>query len=473
MNDGEWEAVTILRVMIVEDDRLARRGIVSLMPWEKYGMTVVAEAANGAAALEILEKTGVDFLITDIEMPVMSGIELIRAVKKLYPAMHVAVLTLHQDFAYVREALRIGAVDYIAKTELEQESFDKVLSRISERIAKAAGAAGQSRDDDFAVVLFCRRMGDFPNTKSIGIGARCEEISRLIRMWPQNTYDGAEKAAKAVLAAQNGKSGYCVLKVSGIGGLPPGSFADLLQAYQERALFYECTQDVFSISKTADELKAASENPQTDLTEAVRIRWLFPNWIFMDDALAKLLADTRKAEIPPARLLVSVSQAIRDLCRVFPDAGGNAAATIQELYCFEQFEVFLRGLSQGLRPGRREAPQKEIVDSVCYALEIIGGQYAKPLHAEEISHMVHMSRSYFFQQFKAMLGVTFNDYVRLIRISHAKEYLEDSLRSVAWVTRAVGYTDEKYFSQVFKSATGFLPREYQKLKAQGLYEVTL
>ena len=91
-------------------------------------MKVVGEAANGEKALDFLKTNRVDLLMTDLAMPVMSGIELIRAVRKLYPSIAIAVLTLHQDFEYIQEALRLGAIDYIAKVELEKNSSKKCFS---------------------------------------------------------------------------------------------------------------------------------------------------------------------------------------------------------------------------------------------------------------------------------------------------------------------------------------------------------
>lgn len=104
------------------------------MPWEQFDMKVVGEASNGAKALELIEEESIELLLTDLEMPVMSGIELMRAVRHQYPHIHIVVLTLHQEFEYVQEALRLGAIDYIAKIQLEKERFDEVLQRIHNRI---------------------------------------------------------------------------------------------------------------------------------------------------------------------------------------------------------------------------------------------------------------------------------------------------------------------------------------------------
>jgi len=122
------------RVLIVDDDRLARRGIISMLPWEKYGMVVAGEAQNGTKALEFLQDHPVDLLFVDIDMPVMGGISLMEKCHQLYPELLFIVLTFHEEFHYAQSALRIGAIDYISKLEMESTDCDELLHRISEKV---------------------------------------------------------------------------------------------------------------------------------------------------------------------------------------------------------------------------------------------------------------------------------------------------------------------------------------------------
>jgi two-component system response regulator YesN len=124
----------MIKVLIVDDDNLVRKGLISMLPWKEYGMEVAGEAKNGEKALEFLAVHEVDLLLTDLAMPVMSGMELMRAVRKQYPHISIVVLTLHQDFEYIQDCLRLGAIDYIAKVELETDNYDEVMSRVKGRI---------------------------------------------------------------------------------------------------------------------------------------------------------------------------------------------------------------------------------------------------------------------------------------------------------------------------------------------------
>jgi two-component system, response regulator YesN len=124
----------VIRVLIVDDDKLARKGLISIMPWSDHGMVVVGEAANGAKALEFLEQHEVDLMFVDLSMPVMSGIELLQAVERKYPRLRSVMLTFHEEFENVQTAYRHGILDYISKVRLEQEDDHQILRRIRHKL---------------------------------------------------------------------------------------------------------------------------------------------------------------------------------------------------------------------------------------------------------------------------------------------------------------------------------------------------
>ena len=126
----------MINVLIVDDDRFARMGLISMIPWEKYGMKIVGEAANGKRALEFIQQNPVDLMFVDIAMPVMDGIELIRRVKEESRHIHFVLLTFHEEFEYVQEALRLGALDYISKDKMEMEDYNDIMQRIRKGIAE-------------------------------------------------------------------------------------------------------------------------------------------------------------------------------------------------------------------------------------------------------------------------------------------------------------------------------------------------
>jgi len=104
-----------MKILIVEDEEMIRRGIVMTVDWESLHCEIVGEAANGAEGLEKAEQLKPDLIITDLKMPVMNGIELLQELRNRGNQVAVIILTAFDSFEYVRGALRLGAVDYLLK----------------------------------------------------------------------------------------------------------------------------------------------------------------------------------------------------------------------------------------------------------------------------------------------------------------------------------------------------------------------
>jgi|GEM_PF-2223374 len=128
----------MINVFIVDDESLVRKGLRQVIPWRQYDMHIVGEAANGDKALQALENLDVHLLFTDITMPGMSGLELMANVNERFPGIEMVVLTCHQDFYYIQEAMRIGAIDYIVKTQLDDLNIDELMTRIAKRVTGPA-----------------------------------------------------------------------------------------------------------------------------------------------------------------------------------------------------------------------------------------------------------------------------------------------------------------------------------------------
>ncbi|QGQ97752.1 response regulator [Paenibacillus psychroresistens] len=125
-----------INALIVDDESIVRKGLRHMVPWDKFGIAIVGEASSADKALEFLALNPVKLLFTDITMPGMSGLELLEQVSERYPELMTVILTCHQDFEYIQEALRLGAIDYIVKTQLE--NLEQLLTRIVIRINNQA-----------------------------------------------------------------------------------------------------------------------------------------------------------------------------------------------------------------------------------------------------------------------------------------------------------------------------------------------
>ena len=118
------------RAILVDDEKFVRVELKKLFPWNRYRFELVGEAENARTAKELIEATQPDVVITDIRMPEMDGLELISWIGLNHPRIATAVVSAYNDFPFVREALRLGAVDYLMKAEATFESAGAFLERI-------------------------------------------------------------------------------------------------------------------------------------------------------------------------------------------------------------------------------------------------------------------------------------------------------------------------------------------------------
>lgn len=361
----------MIRVMIVDDDKLVRKGLMSAMPWREFDMEVVGEASNGEKALEFLAVNGVDLLLTDLAMPVMSGIELLKVVRKQYPSMYTVVLTFHQDFEYIQEALRLGAIDYIAKVQLEKERFEEVLGRIHKRIL----------------------------------------------------------------------------------------------------------EDAKPVQPVSEDFYAADHRPQADSVDQqvtgrdadhVKDMWAGLEWIHHEELFAAQLRQLKELRLPPTKLFGQL-YALSDKWNHYVLTLGATAIKMPDAFdSWQEVEAWLTEIRDLIRKAmEKPAYSQEVVDSVMKAVHIMKGELQEPITSAMIAKRVNMSRSYFSQCFKDIVGANFSEYLRNHRIEKAKEYLLYSNKTILWIAEQVGYMDEKYFSRTFRELTGCLPSEFRSQNGTG------
>lgn len=121
------------KVLLVEDDTALRFIYSKMKTWSECGFEISAEATNGKQALEILESQSFDMIFTDIRMPFVDGIEMLRKLSEKGNTIPVVFASSYDEFEYARQGLILGAFDYLLKP-VEQKKLAEVLSRAKERI---------------------------------------------------------------------------------------------------------------------------------------------------------------------------------------------------------------------------------------------------------------------------------------------------------------------------------------------------
>lgn len=122
----------IRKVIIADDERLVRVGLMHTVDWKRWDMEVVGNAPNGEIAWEMYEELQPDLVITDIVMPQMDGIQLATKIKAANPEAKILFLSCHSDFAYAQQGMELGASGYLLKTAMDAETVDRYLMKITE-----------------------------------------------------------------------------------------------------------------------------------------------------------------------------------------------------------------------------------------------------------------------------------------------------------------------------------------------------
>ena len=121
------------KVMLVDDERLILQGVLNIIDWEKLGMEVIHMAENGKEALDKYKENPVDIIITDINMPVITGLELIMKIKEINKRAKFIVLSGYDEFSYARTAMKYGVENYILKP-INEEELEAALIDINKKI---------------------------------------------------------------------------------------------------------------------------------------------------------------------------------------------------------------------------------------------------------------------------------------------------------------------------------------------------
>ena len=120
------------RVIIVDDEPVIRRGLRETVEWDSLGLEVAGEAADGIEALKLIRDIRPEILITDIRMPDMDGIQLIRAVKALDFDVKITILSGYSDYNYLKAAIQLGVDNYLLKPIDNDELISNLKNAVSE-----------------------------------------------------------------------------------------------------------------------------------------------------------------------------------------------------------------------------------------------------------------------------------------------------------------------------------------------------
>ncbi len=119
------------KVLLVDDDLIVRVGIKVMVDWSLYNLEIIDEASDGKQALQLFREYLPEVVFTDIRMPNMDGVELLKAIRQIDQHCKIIMLTNFDDKEYIKEALRLGANDFITKNELDEDFLNNMLKKLA------------------------------------------------------------------------------------------------------------------------------------------------------------------------------------------------------------------------------------------------------------------------------------------------------------------------------------------------------
>lgn len=464
----------MIKVMIVDDDKLVRKGLISAMPWQNFDMEVVGEASNGEKALEFLESNAVDLLLTDLAMPVMSGIELIKRVRKEFAHIYIVVLTLHQDFEYIQEALRLGAIDYIAKVQLEKERFEEVLERIYNRIAQEKKRDPNpneiyTSDRGYALLSLNNAVGDYwVKEWSKSADHSMIEVDINLWLWTEPVEQSSKLWLDQLSQEISTKSGWALINLNGLYGRYHKDVHRRLREYREKDFFYD--YDLHS-SKGSILLGDWDNHKQVRSEESINLlkeQWSTHEWIYQDSIFKNHIHALKLMRLPQAKLFGLLYSLIDKWNLLFYPVSLVKIQLPDSFDSWYQVDAWCITIRNMIRNAiDKPTFSHEVVECIIKAAYIAHEEMNQQITAANIAKRVNMSRSYFSQCFKEITGMNFSDYLRQARIEKAKEFLLCTNKTILWIAENVGYMDEKYFSRTFREQTDMLPSKYRQTHVTG------
>jgi two-component system response regulator YesN len=408
----------MIKLLIADDEPLVCVGIRSMLKWEDLSIEICGTARNGQQAMNMIEELKPEIVITDIKMPIKSGLELAEECNKKFGRIPLfIILTSFEEFEYVRRALVFQAVDYLVKLELTAEMLSiavkKALVQLNE-IQKAASPetakkpeSYQSQRDNFFIRL-CNNL--FKNQEQFRQEA---EQLRLDLSGP-----------------------FLMIAYGEITGIE-SSVTDSMQMLRE--MLEKIWPCYISPLETG--------HPQNGLRFIMALRMDFPE-----------NQDWRKRLEESVRKTMGI---VRDYFNVNIRMAGGIAVD-NALHLEESYQSSRRFFNdtQAEYPLILFPHQNYKQQIVAKVADYIRHNLDKHLSLSEVAYEFNVSPNYLSQLFTRFAGEGFVEYITAARISAAKEMLMRGEGPVYEIAEKLGFESAFYFSRVFKKVEGISPREF-------------
>ncbi|RCX18187.1 two-component system response regulator YesN [Fontibacillus phaseoli] len=514
------------KVLFVDDEPLIAQGLSSILNWSKYGIEIAGTANDGLSALEMIREETVDLLVTDIMMPRMNGLELIRKIKEAGLKIKFVVLSGYEEFEYVKAGITLGIENYILKPinleeleftirhirgdwdreELQQVHFEEDWEVLRSNILQR-WVSGEIESQEFKhraellglplncglYQLFVVRpipggYQDAPESFRNEMGEKCRELAKAVEQ---------SKPAETEVISFMDPDGDLVILYAFRGQ------RDVSAAQRQLLLAAEDVQNgsegSFWISEGGAGCDSKGVQNSYGLAKAVFHRYLIsgeerirftaltkpedielPSMEWDNDHYVELLIEGRIEAVEPfiEQVLRSASRehlTPRESC---VNTGLQLMLAVKEREDNPDYsEVFapigristlpalVRHVTSVVRRSleKQETGREDFSPHVAFLVEQVHRHYAEELSLKTLSQKAGLHPNYLGQLFQQEVGNSFSDYVNQYRIEKATQLLINTDRKTTEIALGVGYLDTSYFYRQFKKYAGVSPTELRHM----------
>lgn len=499
-------------ILIVDDEKIERNGIVFLM--KRMGITLeISEAANGLAALDILKKQKIDILLTDVKMPFMDGIELIRNAVTLTQNMKIIIFSGYNEFEYAKLAVKLGVSDYILKP-VDPQEFDHTMKSVIKEL-DSMRIADEKKNESSEYMTEYLLYSLISGTDPKHVHVQCERLLDEQKVW--NRY-------KKMLLLEFDRDVYGKIITDFCGEVMtqfsfPFQYLNLNQQQSVLLFDEDRTMDAAQTARQladaierfyhvkcyiaiADEIEDYEQMPKymEKLEELMENRFYQTDtYIYssdMEDASpvnVKIDDDTLMKQMQQdirMKDIASLRQHFERLCSKY-----RAKSYFSHIYIKFIFSNLLKNFYEKAPDLTEEELNQEIeklyqaVDFKCITeiiqknidrLEKVFAEHPQTTHKEievvkkyiyehfdeeigvdQLARIVYLTPSYLSSIFKKETGQNLSKFIKQFRMERAKDMLENTTKKIVSISNEVGYPNVSYFCQSFRECFGVSPQKYR------------
>lgn len=519
MDSTDRGEIKSMKVVVVEDEIRIREGLCKLLEKMFPEIEVVGSAENGKEGLLCIRKHNPALVITDIKMPVMDGLEMLKQMQQegLYPK--VIVLSAYSEFSYAQQAVRLGVNDYLIKPVVVQE-FVQIIRKIQnlcEQEEKRTPEAMGSLENIMSGIIHGTSTIDVSMEEFLLHKYQIQKDTPILELlvYMGDAFERGHKRKRQeleILFQQEKRMKYCFVELE-----YDRTILVLLYGYKTRQEIERWYQNRILLQKRDEKESKISYgmleiNGIAELREGYHKLVPYMDWniVLGDDVLVsypKVAKVQTEVCIYPVdlenQLKIAICAGEREKIKkivnkfeqYFISGIVYSPKEIKESYV-RFLWAFLNIAKEVNRIDYKEVDQRVLLDQIMsaktyYELQICASEliekignlseesgkislpvkkaqsmihefYADGITLAEIADRLNMTQEYLGNQFHKELGENFSSYIRNYRLGKAKELLIGTQLKQYEIAERVGYTDAKYFARVFKECTGMSPAEYRK-----------